>query len=121
MIDGPYGALAQDYGKHDVLLLVGLGIGATSFIIILKELLNNIVKKKEYIEWGMPLRVYVIDYHSFKKDKTTLFYFQFFTICYQISVGHQTRILWMKNLALTEDCQPNEETSLKQLMPTTSN
>ncbi|XP_031391962.1 respiratory burst oxidase homolog protein F isoform X2 [Punica granatum] len=46
-IDGPYGAPAQDYTKYDVLLLVGLGIGATPFISILKDLLNNIVKMEE--------------------------------------------------------------------------
>ncbi|KAK6158270.1 hypothetical protein DH2020_005584 [Rehmannia glutinosa] len=38
---------AQDYRKYDVLLLVGLGIGATPFISILKDLLNNIVKMEE--------------------------------------------------------------------------
>ncbi|XP_022845462.1 respiratory burst oxidase homolog protein A-like [Olea europaea var. sylvestris] len=47
LIDGPYGAPAQDYFKYDVLLLVGLGIGATPFISILKDLLNNIVKMEE--------------------------------------------------------------------------
>ncbi|XP_020703844.1 respiratory burst oxidase homolog protein A [Dendrobium catenatum] len=47
LIDGPYGAPAQDYMKYDVLLLVGLGIGATPFISILKDLLNNIVKIEE--------------------------------------------------------------------------
>ncbi|MCO5555448.1 hypothetical protein L7F22_008993 [Adiantum nelumboides] len=41
-IDGPYGAPAQDYKKYDVLLLVGLGIGATPFISILRDMLNNI-------------------------------------------------------------------------------
>ncbi|KAL3692736.1 hypothetical protein R1sor_006387 [Riccia sorocarpa] len=41
-IDGPYGAPAQDYRKYDVLLLVGLGIGATPFISILKDMLNHI-------------------------------------------------------------------------------
>ncbi|XP_022985357.1 respiratory burst oxidase homolog protein A-like [Cucurbita maxima] len=46
-IDGPYGAPAQDYHKYDVLLLVGLGIGATPFISILKDLLNNTVKIEE--------------------------------------------------------------------------
>ncbi|KAG0553469.1 hypothetical protein KC19_12G014000 [Ceratodon purpureus] len=40
-IDGPYGAPAQDYLKYDVLLLVGLGIGATPFISILKDLLHH--------------------------------------------------------------------------------
>ena len=47
LIDGPYGAPAQDYRKYDVLLLVGLGIGATPFISILKDLLNYIVKMEE--------------------------------------------------------------------------
>ncbi|OAY56435.1 respiratory burst oxidase homolog protein A [Manihot esculenta] len=47
LIDGPYGAPAQDYRKYDVLLLVGLGIGATPFISILKDLLNNIVKTEQ--------------------------------------------------------------------------
>ncbi|KAL1213923.1 Respiratory burst oxidase-like protein F [Cardamine amara subsp. amara] len=47
LIDGPYGAPAQDYRKYDVLLLIGLGIGATPFISILKDLLNNIVKMEE--------------------------------------------------------------------------
>lgn len=47
LIDGPYGAPAQDHQKYDVLLLVGLGIGATPFISILRDLLNNIVKQQE--------------------------------------------------------------------------
>ncbi|XP_052200308.1 respiratory burst oxidase homolog protein E isoform X2 [Diospyros lotus] len=41
LVDGPYGAPAQDYRNYDVLLLVGLGIGATPFVSILRELLNN--------------------------------------------------------------------------------
>ena len=41
LLDGPYGAPAQDYMKYDVLLLVGLGIGATPFISILKDMLYN--------------------------------------------------------------------------------
>ncbi|OVA12353.1 Cytochrome b245 [Macleaya cordata] len=41
-VDGPYGAAAQDYRNYDVLLLVGLGIGATPFISILRDLLNNV-------------------------------------------------------------------------------
>jgi respiratory burst oxidase len=44
LIDGPYGAPAQDYWKYDVLLFVGMGIGATPFISILKDLLSNIIK-----------------------------------------------------------------------------
>ncbi|KAK9055408.1 hypothetical protein SSX86_026491 [Deinandra increscens subsp. villosa] len=41
IIKGPYGAPAQDYTKYDILLLIGLGIGATPFISILKDLLNH--------------------------------------------------------------------------------
>jgi respiratory burst oxidase len=42
LIDGPYGAPAQDHGKYDVLLLIGLGIGATPLISIVKDVLNHI-------------------------------------------------------------------------------
>nr|DAD25999.1 TPA_asm: hypothetical protein HUJ06_027467 [Nelumbo nucifera] len=42
VIDGPYGAPAQNYKKYDILMLIGLGIGATPFISILKDLLNHI-------------------------------------------------------------------------------
>ncbi|XP_050228786.1 respiratory burst oxidase homolog protein A-like [Mercurialis annua] len=56
LIDGPYGAPAQDYRKYDVLLLVGLGIGATPFISILKDLLNNIVKMQEQADLNSPKR-----------------------------------------------------------------
>ncbi|XP_047090979.1 respiratory burst oxidase homolog protein B-like [Lolium rigidum] len=41
LIDGPYGAPAQDYKQYDVVLLVGLGIGATPMISILKDIINN--------------------------------------------------------------------------------
>ena len=51
-IDGPYGAPAQDYKNYEVLLLVGLGIGATPLISILKDVLNNI-KQKQDTEEGM--------------------------------------------------------------------
>ncbi|KAB2633944.1 respiratory burst oxidase protein E-like [Pyrus ussuriensis x Pyrus communis] len=40
-VDGPYGAPAQDYQHYDILLLVGLGIGATPFISILRDLLDR--------------------------------------------------------------------------------
>eukprot|EP01018_Ginkgo_biloba_P018554 Gb_27289 [translate_table: standard] len=49
-IDGPFGAPAQNYKKYDILLLVGLGIGATPFISILKDLLNNIKSNEENLE-----------------------------------------------------------------------
>lgn len=41
-IDGPYGAAAQDYVKYDVVVLIGLGIGATPFISILKDIVNGV-------------------------------------------------------------------------------
>ncbi|TKY66041.1 putative respiratory burst oxidase-like protein H [Spatholobus suberectus] len=41
LIKGPYGAPAQNYKNYDVLLLVGLGIGATPMISILKDILNH--------------------------------------------------------------------------------
>jgi NAD(P)H-flavin reductase len=47
VIDGPYAAPAQDYLNYDVLLLVGMGIEATPFISILKDLLNNTIKMEE--------------------------------------------------------------------------
>ncbi|RYQ90301.1 hypothetical protein Ahy_B09g096463 isoform D [Arachis hypogaea] len=47
LIDGPYGAPAQDYKNYEVLLLVGLGIGATPLISILKDVLNNIKQQRD--------------------------------------------------------------------------
>uniref|UniRef100_A0A9I9DXG0 Respiratory burst oxidase homolog protein H n=1 Tax=Cucumis melo TaxID=3656 RepID=A0A9I9DXG0_CUCME len=44
LIKGPYGAPAQSYKNYDILLLIGLGIGATPMISILKDLLNQIKK-----------------------------------------------------------------------------
>ncbi|KAL6580997.1 hypothetical protein OROMI_006920 [Orobanche minor] len=37
----PYGAPSPDYQNCDILLLVGIEIGATSFISILRDLINN--------------------------------------------------------------------------------
>lgn len=51
-IDGPYGAPAQEYKEYEVLLLVGLGIGATPLISIVKDVLNNIKEQKD-IEDGI--------------------------------------------------------------------
>uniref|UniRef100_A0A9I9E0G6 Uncharacterized protein n=1 Tax=Cucumis melo TaxID=3656 RepID=A0A9I9E0G6_CUCME len=46
LIDGPYGAPAQDYKKYDVVLLVGLGIGATPMVSIVKDIIDNIEEKE---------------------------------------------------------------------------
>ncbi|KAJ6844364.1 putative respiratory burst oxidase-like protein H isoform X1 [Iris pallida] len=47
LIDGPFGAPAQNYKKYDILLLIGLGIGATPFISILKDLLNSMKSNEQ--------------------------------------------------------------------------
>ncbi|KAJ0250669.1 Respiratory burst oxidase protein B [Hirschfeldia incana] len=57
LVDGPYGAPAQDYRNYDVLLLVGLGIGATPLISILRDVLNNI-KNHKSIEEGTSQNVH---------------------------------------------------------------
>lgn len=41
MIDGPYNAQAQDYKKYKVVLLVGLGIGASPMISVIKDIIKN--------------------------------------------------------------------------------
>ncbi|XP_047339391.1 respiratory burst oxidase homolog protein E-like [Impatiens glandulifera] len=50
LVDGPYGAPAQDYKNYDVLLLVGLGIGATPFISILKDLLITNTRAEDHTD-----------------------------------------------------------------------
>ncbi|KAF9620497.1 hypothetical protein IFM89_013114 [Coptis chinensis] len=57
LIDGPYGAPAQDYKKYEVVLLVGLGIGATPMISIVKDIVNNmkaIDEEEAALEMGTP-------------------------------------------------------------------
>ncbi|MFS7943020.1 putative NAD(P)H oxidase (H(2)O(2)-forming) [Helianthus anomalus] len=56
IIKGPYGAPAQDYRKYDILLLIGLGIGATPFISILKDLLNH--QREAAYDGKVPERAY---------------------------------------------------------------
>nr|KAJ0192190.1 hypothetical protein LSAT_V11C800419430 [Lactuca sativa] len=59
-IKGPYGAPAQHYRNYQVLLLIGLGIGATPFISILNDLLHHLkqsrlgdfnLNKRAYFYW----------------------------------------------------------------------
>ncbi|KAL6654762.1 hypothetical protein ACP70R_008227 [Stipagrostis hirtigluma subsp. patula] len=52
LIDGPYGAPSQDYQQYDVVLLVGLGIGATPMISIIKDIVNNMKKLDGDLESG---------------------------------------------------------------------
>uniref|UniRef100_A0ACD5W6B2 Uncharacterized protein n=1 Tax=Avena sativa TaxID=4498 RepID=A0ACD5W6B2_AVESA len=54
LIDGPYGAPAQDYKQYDIVLLVGLGIGATPMISILKDIINNMKRLDGDVESGNP-------------------------------------------------------------------
>jgi len=63
-IDGPYGAPAQNYRKYDILLLIGLGIGATPFISILKDLLNNI-KSNEVKQCSTLANLFLMDSKMF--------------------------------------------------------
>ncbi|KAK6925109.1 Ferric reductase transmembrane component-like domain, partial [Dillenia turbinata] len=41
-VDGPYSAASQDYIKYDIIMLIGLGIGATPFISILKDIVDGL-------------------------------------------------------------------------------
>ncbi|KAI5084758.1 hypothetical protein GOP47_0000927 [Adiantum capillus-veneris] len=47
-IDGPYGAPAQNYKHYDILLLIGLGIGATPFISVLRDMLNSMKMEEPF-------------------------------------------------------------------------
>jgi predicted ferric reductase len=79
-VDGPYGAPAQDYKNYDVLLLVGLGIGATPFISILRDLLNNTRTEEPLVEF-----IFKHIYHF------TLFlqhFFSFFLFLSEFDVSH---------------------------------
>ncbi|KAL5764229.1 hypothetical protein ACOSP7_016579 [Xanthoceras sorbifolium] len=53
LIRGPYGAPAQNYREYDILFLIGLGIGATPFISIIKDLLNHLKPNMPYIDSSM--------------------------------------------------------------------
>ncbi|GMN54279.1 hypothetical protein TIFTF001_023409 [Ficus carica] len=55
-IDGPYGAASQDHVKYDMVVLIGLGIGATPFISILKDVVNGIKKEQGNNHNGCRLR-----------------------------------------------------------------
>jgi NAD(P)H-flavin reductase len=55
LIDGPYGAPALECKNYDVVLLVGLGIGAIPMISIMKDKVHNIkaVGEEDALENGM--------------------------------------------------------------------
>ncbi|TXG51598.1 hypothetical protein EZV62_024122 [Acer yangbiense] len=56
-IDGPYGAASQDYIKYDILVLIGLGIGVTPFISIIKDIDDDGVQKTQFDQG--PLKTYL--------------------------------------------------------------
>ncbi|KAK9116463.1 hypothetical protein Sjap_015410 [Stephania japonica] len=39
-VDGPYGAASQDHVKYDIVVLIGLGIGATPFVSVIKDIIH---------------------------------------------------------------------------------
>ncbi|XP_062091819.1 respiratory burst oxidase homolog protein B-like [Humulus lupulus] len=47
LIDGPYSAASQEYKDYEVVLLIGLGIGVSPMISILKDVLNGVKQHKE--------------------------------------------------------------------------
>ncbi|CAK9330068.1 unnamed protein product [Citrullus colocynthis] len=46
-MDGPYGAASQDHVKYNRVVLIGLGIGATPFMSILKDVLIRFTRKSD--------------------------------------------------------------------------
>lgn len=82
LIDGPYGAPAQDYREYEVVLLVGLGIGATPMISILKDMVNNFKAMEEEdgfaMEEGSPMTPNQKD-SRFSDFKTRRAYFYWVT------------------------------------------
>ncbi|KAF6149931.1 hypothetical protein GIB67_008652 [Kingdonia uniflora] len=42
ILTGPYGAVAQDHVKYDIIVLIGLGIGATPFISVIRDILRGL-------------------------------------------------------------------------------
>ncbi|KAK7265862.1 hypothetical protein RJT34_33486 [Clitoria ternatea] len=66
-IDGPYGSPSQDHVKYDILVLIGLGIGATPFISILKDVVKGGVQTAQLDHSGLrecsltkgPLKAYL--------------------------------------------------------------
>ncbi|MED6145029.1 hypothetical protein PIB30_021177 [Stylosanthes scabra] len=51
-IDGPYGSASQDHVKYDIVVLIGLGIGATPFISILKDVAAT-AHNNDHVHSGM--------------------------------------------------------------------
>uniref|UniRef100_M8AXE5 FAD-binding FR-type domain-containing protein n=1 Tax=Aegilops tauschii TaxID=37682 RepID=M8AXE5_AEGTA len=84
-IDGPYSAPVQNYKQYDILLLIGLGSGVTTFFSILKDTLNNIKSSDEVESTHGPEVV------SFKNNWPAKAYFYWVT-------GEQGSFDWRKGL-----------------------
>ncbi|KAI3802582.1 hypothetical protein L1987_30720 [Smallanthus sonchifolius] len=82
LIDGPYAAPTQDYKKYNVVLLVGLGIGAAPMISIVKDILNIMKAKEEEenaLENGTTLQKNKSGSTSSNNFRTTRAYFYWVT------------------------------------------
>ncbi|KAF3322233.1 respiratory burst oxidase protein F-like protein [Carex littledalei] len=91
-IDGPYGSASQDHSKYEIVLLIGLGIGATPFISVLKDIANDLNK---------------LDKEKAKRKRKAYFYwvtrdqgsFEWFgDIMKEVSCMDRNQIVWAENL-----------------------
>ncbi|KAK9669122.1 hypothetical protein RND81_13G110800 [Saponaria officinalis] len=101
-IDGPYGAASQDHAKYDIVLMIGLGIGATPFISVLKDIGNNRLSKQppnhvnDDIEIGEergPLKAY---FYWVTREHASLLWFKD-SINEIISKANQNQVIEMHN------------------------
>jgi hypothetical protein len=56
LIDGPYGAPAQDFYKFRVVLLIGAGIGLTPFASVMRECHHQMDRNARQVGCGSLLR-----------------------------------------------------------------
>ncbi|KAG6410660.1 hypothetical protein SASPL_128725 [Salvia splendens] len=73
LINGPYGAPTQDYKKYETVVLIGLGIGATPMISVVKDIATNI-KAMEDEENAIEEGSHGSDKHDQFKTKKAYFY-----------------------------------------------
>ncbi|KAF6150313.1 hypothetical protein GIB67_034012 [Kingdonia uniflora] len=55
ILTGPYGAAVQDHVKYDIIVLIRLGIGATPFISVIRDILHGlqltVTREQSSFEW----------------------------------------------------------------------
>ncbi|KAK9055413.1 hypothetical protein SSX86_026496 [Deinandra increscens subsp. villosa] len=73
-IKGPYGAPAQHHRDYSVLLLIGLGIGATPFISILNDLLHHLKKSVIFQSSKTSEVPFLLQKYGGSLDKRAYFY-----------------------------------------------